>query len=140
MANSRLESLPPLQRELMDIIWEQNEVTASQVRKLYSKRRDLAGNTVRTVMMRMEMKGWLTHRVVGNTFLYTPALPPEAVAGQTVAEVVDTVCGGSPEVLVEALLENRRLSKQETEGIRKILSQAKGKKAVRKKTGRGKKK
>ena len=57
----------------MDIIWEHNEVTASQVRKVYSKRLDLARNTVRTMLMRMEKKGWLKHRVVGRTFLYTPA-------------------------------------------------------------------
>ena len=59
--------------------------------------------------------------------------------GQTVQEVVDTVCGGSAVTLVEALLENRRLGKRETEGIRKMLNQAKRKKADRKKTGRGKK-
>ena len=73
MINSTLVSLSPIQRELMDIIWEHNEVTASQVRKVYSKRLDLARNTVRTMLMRMEKKGWLKHRVVGRTFLYTPA-------------------------------------------------------------------
>ena len=84
-------------------------------------------------MMRMELKGWLKHRVVGRTFLYTPALPPEAVIGQKAVKIVDTVCGGSPEIMVEALLGNRRLGKRETEAIRKMLSQAKRKKSVRKK-------
>ena len=87
------------------------------------------------MMMRMEKKGWLKHRVVGRTYLYAPVLPPEAVIGQTVQEVVDTVCGGSAVTLFESLLESCRLSKRETERIRTMISQAK-----RKKAGKGKKK
>jgi BlaI family transcriptional regulator, penicillinase repressor len=37
---------------------------------------------------------------------------------------VDTVCGGSPEALVTALLDYRGLNSEELERIREMLSQA----------------
>ena len=139
MKRSKLVALSPVQREIMDIVWDQGEAAASQVRQLHSKRSDLARNTVRTMLLRMEDKGWLKHRVVGGTFLYSPALPPEAVIGQKVQEVVDTVCGGSAVTLFEALLEHRRLSSKEIEQIRVMINQSKPKKTVRKKAARGRK-
>ena len=74
---------------------------------------------------RMEEKGWLTHREAGRTFLYTAAQPREATVGQKVLEVVEQVCGGSPEQLVTALLDYRGLSSEELRRIRAMLDQAK---------------
>ena len=40
------ESLSPAQREIMEIIWEHGELSASQVRNILSEDRDVARNTV----------------------------------------------------------------------------------------------
>jgi len=133
MNKARLVPLSPAQREIMDIIWDTGEVTASQVRKVLCGRRKVARNTVRTIIMRMELKGWLKHRVVGRTFIYTAILPKKATIGQRVVEIVDTVCDGSAETLMTALLEYRGLSKQEADRIRTMISQAKRKKAGKRK-------
>jgi BlaI family penicillinase repressor len=53
--------LSPAQREIMDLVWAQGEVTASELRALLPQDRDLARNTVRTMLERMEVKGWLQH-------------------------------------------------------------------------------
>jgi predicted transcriptional regulator len=127
MATKRptLPGLSQSQREIMEIVWDRGEVSASEVRDILSQQRDLAKNTVRTLLDRMEEKGWLKHREDGRTYLYSAAQPREASIGQKVLEVVEHVCGGSPEELVTALLDYRGLSPQELKRIRTLLDEAK---------------
>ena len=74
----------------------------------------------------MEDKGWLAHREVGRAYVYRAARPREESIGRKVREVVENVCGGSPEALVAALLDYRGLRPGELERIRKMLGEAKG--------------
>ena len=131
MKRSKLVAISPAQREIMHIVWDHGEVKASQIRRIILKRRKMSRNTIRTIIMRMEVKGWIKYGVDGRTCLYSSALPPEAVIGQTVWDVIDTDYGGSAAMWFEVLLENWPLSKRETERIRAMINQAKRKKAVR---------
>jgi BlaI family transcriptional regulator, penicillinase repressor len=119
-----LRSLSHSQREIMEIVWDRGEVSAIEVREILAAKRDLAKNTVRTLLERMEDKGWLKHREDGRTFLYSAAQPREASIGQKVLEVVEHICGGSPEALVAALLDYRGLRPDELKRIRQLLNQA----------------
>ncbi len=121
---SELPDLSPAQREIMEIVWERGEVTALEVRHVLSQTRKVARNTVRTLLERMEDKGWLKHREEGRAFLYTPAQPRNDTIGQKVREIVETVCGGSPETLVTALLDYRGLQPDELKRIRQLLDRA----------------
>ena len=119
-----MPELTPAQREIMEIIWERGELSASEVRRILSQTSPVARNTVRTLIERMEEKGWITHRPDGRTFLYSAAQQRNVRIGQKVREVIETVCGGSPEALVTALLDYRGLSPTELERIRQMLSKA----------------
>lgn len=121
---AELPDLSPAQREIMEIVWEREEVTAQEVRRTLSQTRNVARNTVRTLLERMENKGWLKHRAEGRTFFYTSARPRHDTIGQKVREIVETVCGGSPETLVAALLDYRGLRPDELKRIRQLLDQA----------------
>jgi BlaI family penicillinase repressor len=112
------------QKEIMEIVWEKGEVAAIEVRELLADGRELARETVRTMLERMEDKGWLKHRVVGRTFFYSAAVSRDATAGQRVIELIDTVCGGSPERLMTALLDYRGLSAEEAARIEALIKQA----------------
>jgi BlaI family transcriptional regulator, penicillinase repressor len=119
-----LPALSPAQQQLMDIIWQRGEVSATELVNLLHSTRALARNTVCTMLLRMEEKGWLTHREVGRKFLYSAAMPRETTIGKKVAELIDTLCGGSPETLVTALLDHRGLSDAEARRIRAMLDDA----------------
>src|SRR3954451_13217241 len=121
---SDLPNLSPAQREIMEIVWERGEVTANEVRRVLSRTRKVARNTVRTLLERMEDKRWLKHRAEGRSFLYTAARPRHDSVGQKVREIIETFCGGSPETLVAALLDYRGLRPDELERIRQLLDQA----------------
>jgi BlaI family penicillinase repressor len=120
--------LSPAQQELMEIVWTQGELSASEVGKILSPKKRLARNTVRTLLLRMEEKGWLTHREEGRTHRYRAAAPREMSIGKKVVELVDTLCGGSPEALMTALLDHRGLTDAEAGRIRAMLDTARQKK------------
>lgn len=119
-----LPELSPAQLEIMEVIWQLGEASASQIRSILLKKREVARNTVRTLLERMEEKGWLTHREDGRTFFYSAAQPREVSIGARVLDVIDKTCGGSPEKLVSALLDYRGLSDEELIRVRKMLDQA----------------
>ena len=129
-----LPPLSPAQREIMEILWDRGELSAAEVRRSLSDRRKLARNTVRTMLERMEAKGWLKHRAEGRTFYYSPALPRTVGVGHRLLELVDTLCGGSAETLMTALLECRGLTKEEAKRIRTMLDTVESETVVRRKT------
>jgi predicted transcriptional regulator len=114
--------LSAAEQQVMEIVWDRGEVTAKQARD--ALQRGQARNTVRTLLERMEEKGWVAHREVGRAYVYRAARLREESIGRKVREIVDTVCGGSAESLVAALLDYRGLRPGELQRIRKMLNQA----------------
>ena len=128
MAKPSLKNKTPLssaEREIMELIWDKTEAGVLEITEALNKQRPVARNTVRTLMERMEEKGWLTHRVEGRSFVYAATVAREESLGQRVLDMVDKACGGNPEKLMMALLQYRGLSDEESKRIRTILDEAK---------------
>lgn len=115
------------QREVMEIIWDHDEIGVLAVTEILNKERPVARNTVRTLMERMKEKGWLSYRTQGRSYLYSATVPREESLGQRVMDMVDKACGGNPDKLMMALLQYRGLSDDESKRIRKLLDEAKQK-------------
>ncbi len=124
MVQSELPSLSDLQREIMEIIWSCGEATVSQVRESISRKRPLARNTIQTMLVRLEEKGWLDHREEGRSFVYFARVPKSTNLGAKVSHMIDRLFAGSPEQMVNALLEYRGLSANEANRIRKLIQKA----------------
>ncbi len=56
-----------LEREVLELIWKLGKATADQIRQ--ALRRPLKESTVRTVLSRLERKGFLGHEVEQRTFV-----------------------------------------------------------------------
>src|SRR5215472_17308277 len=121
------EPLPRLseaQTEIMNVVWEQGEVTLAQVYSALAAHRELARNTVQTQLTRLVEKGWLTYRSEGKTFYYRSTVPREDAQTSMVHRLVDALFGGSAEGLVMTLLDGRKLSREEADRIRAMIEQA----------------
>ena len=116
--------LSDAQREIMEIIWDRGEATVSEVREVILRNRDIARNTVQTVMVRLEEKGWLKHRTSGRTFVYAANIPRRSSLGAKVSQMVDRMFAGSADELMTALLEYRGLSADEADRIRAMIDDA----------------
>ena len=120
--------LTQAQREIMEVFWDKSEATVADVRKVLSAKRDVARSTVQTMIARLEERGWLTHREVGQTFVYSAARPRKTALGARVSQIVDKMFAGSTADLVTALFEYRGLSPDEADRIRTMIDHAETKK------------
>lgn len=83
---------------------------------------------MRTVLRRLELKGFVTHTVEGRTFLYSAAEAPMAVATRAVKHLIDRLCGGSAEALVLGLVDNAVLSPKQLERLARAIAEHRAKK------------
>ncbi len=136
MAENDPSPLTTAQREIMEIVWARGEATVTEVRDALAKHRSVARNTVLTMIVRLEERGWLKHREQGRTFIYSAARPKSASLGAKVSQMVDRMFGGSPEDLMTALIEYRGLSSEESERIRTMIEESEKASGANKRTGR----
>jgi BlaI family penicillinase repressor len=114
--------LGELERSILLIIWRKGEVTAEQVRE--ELRRPLKDSTIRTVLRRLEEKGYLAHTVENRTFLYRPAESRQRVAGRAVKRIVDWFCEGSVEALLVGMVDSKVLGGAELQRLADRIAQA----------------
>jgi BlaI family transcriptional regulator, penicillinase repressor len=128
--------LSTLENAAMQVIWSKNRVTADDVRIALAKRHDLKDSTVRTVLRRLEEKGYAEHDVEGRTYVYRPRIEPHNVAAQQVRGIIDRLCRGSVESLLVGMVDDNLIT---PEMLRELAEQIEEAEASQKKTDRGKK-
>jgi len=107
--------LGELERSILLIIWRIGDVTAEQVREELG--RPLKDSTIRTVLRRLEEKGYLAHTVENRTFFYRPAESRQRVAGRAVKRIVDWFCEGSVEALLVGMVDSKVLDRAELQRL-----------------------
>jgi predicted transcriptional regulator len=114
--------LGQLERDVLSIVWRLGSVTAEQVREELN--RPLKDSTVRTVLRRLEEKGYLAHSVENRTFLYRPAESRQRVAGRAVKRIVDWFCEGSVEALLVGMVDSQVLDRSELQRLAARIAEA----------------
>jgi predicted transcriptional regulator len=115
--------LGELERDILGIVWRLQKVTAEEVRE--EVHRPLKDSTIRTVLRRLEEKGYLAHSVDNRTFIYRPAESPQKVAARAVQRIVDWFCEGSVEELLVGLVDSKVVSRAELERLARRVAAAK---------------
>ena len=129
-----LAELSAAQLEIMNVIWEHQETTISEVWQELRQRRKIARATVQTMIFRLEEKGWLKHREVGQAFMFSTAVDQEETRRSLVTKLCDRAFDGSAAGLIWALLGDRGVGKNELERIRALIAKAEKKKNRRTKS------
>ena len=121
---AKSEKTPPLseaQLEIMNVVWDNREVTVAQVWRELSARRRVARNTIQTMITRLEERDWLKHRSEGITFWYTATSSRKVTLRRMLRRMTDTAFAGSTAGMVMALLEGQSLSADEAERIQGMI-------------------
>jgi predicted transcriptional regulator len=121
----RLKNLGQAEQAVMHHVWRHGPVTAEDCREALAATWPMKDSTVRTVLRRLEAKGYLTHAVEGRTFRYEAVHAPVAIATRAVRQIIERFCGGSAEALVMGLVDDRVLDPQALERIARRIAQAK---------------
>ena len=107
--------LGDLERDLLSIVWRLGTATAEQTRE--ELERPLKDSTIRTVLRRLEEKGYLAHSVENRTFVYRPAESRQRVAGRAVQRIVDWFCDGSVEALLVGMVDSKIVDRRELQRL-----------------------
>src|ERR1017187_3991382 len=93
----RPPSLGHAEQTVMDPVWSRGPGSAEACRTALHTTWPMKDSTMRTVLRRLEEKGYVTHAVEGRAFLYRAAEHRGNVAARAVKQIIDRFCGGSAE-------------------------------------------
>jgi predicted transcriptional regulator len=115
--------LGDLERDVLRIVWKRQPITAEAVRD--DLNRGLKESTVRTVLHRLEQKGYLQHSVDNRTFVYSAVRAPKHVAAIAVRRLADWLCNGSMEELLVGMVDTDVIDRKQLKRLSAKVARAK---------------
>ncbi len=113
-----------LEHQVMDLVWRHAPCTAEDIRQKLDQ--PLRESTVRTVLHRLEKKGFVTHTTDNRTFVYQAAEARGRVAARAVERIVHWFCHGSMEELLTGMVDSAVLDRKELQRLAAKIAKKKG--------------
>jgi predicted transcriptional regulator len=110
------------ERQIMDIVYRRAKATAAEV--LDDLPDPPTYSAVRAALRLLEEKGLLKHEMDGKRYVYLPTTPRKQARSTALKHLVRTFFNGSPEQVVNALLEESKPSSEELDRLAKLIEQA----------------
>jgi BlaI family penicillinase repressor len=127
----RLRNLGEVEQLVMDYLWTHGPSSSEACREALASSRPMKDSTIRTVLRRLEEKGYLAHEIHGRTFIYKASDARQNVAVRAVKGIIDRFCGGSAEELVLGMVDNAVLDRKQLERLaRRIAEDQVGEKVI----------
>ena len=122
------KNLSNLEHLVMDTLWKRGPSSSEDIRVALEKRHFMKESTARTILKRLEDKGYVRHRVEVRTNIYSGVEPRANVAARAVRRVIDNLYGGSVEELLVGMVDSEVIDGRElAELARKIARRKSGK-------------
>lgn len=116
-------ALSRAEMEVARIVWSLREATVRQVLDQLPDNREINYKTVQTFLRRLEAKGYLVSRREGRSLIYTADARPKQVIRDTVRGFLNNLFNGEPLPLVEHLIRDQGLGKDEINQLRELLNE-----------------
>jgi len=110
MSNMMRRPLTDLQQAILDYIWTHGPSTSEQLREGLRPRHPLKDSSVRTLLRRLEDRGYVTHTAEGKVFVYNAASRRTSVAARAVKQIIDRFWSGSAEQFLAGMVDEKVLS------------------------------
>ena len=109
--------LTELQQAILDFLWARESATAEAIREGLRPRYRLKDSSVRTLLRRLEARGFVNHTLDGKVFVYRATLAARSVAARAVQHIIDRFCAGSVERFLVGMVDERILSARALERL-----------------------
>ena len=119
--------LTDLENAVMRVVWDSEPCSVEAVYEVVSRNRDLKETTIRTLLRRLEQKGYLQHDSEGRAYVYRATERPRSLAARAVRQIIDRFCQGSVEELVSGMVDAKMLSKSEMSRLEEFVRSQKKK-------------
>src|ERR1035441_3252064 len=124
-ARTPRKPLSELEHLVMGILWDRRSATTEDVRAALAQRHPMKESTVRTILKRLEQKGYVQHAVEGRTNVYAGVDAPHSVAAGAVRQIIDRFCGGSVEQLLVGMVNNDVVDERELQRLAQRIARRK---------------
>jgi predicted transcriptional regulator len=118
-----MERLTHVEEETMQAVWRTGEGNV----KAFMENMDEPApyTTVASTIKNLEKKGYLTSRLIGNAYLYKPAVSEEDYKKKFMGSVVREYFDNSYKELVSFFVEQKKLSAKELKEILELIEKGK---------------
>ena len=111
--------LTDLQQAILNFIWAKGAATSEEVREGLLPKHPLKDPSVRTLLRRLEERGYLTHKAEGKVFIYRAKVQARSVAARAVRHIIERFCAGSAEQFLVGMVDENVLSMDEIRRLAK---------------------
>ena len=87
----------------------------------------MTDSSVRTLLRRLEARGYLTHRVDGKVFVYEAAVAPARMAARAVQQIIERFWSGSAERFLVGMVDEKVLTPEALDRMARRVKAAKKK-------------
>ena len=108
--------------EVMNVIWGGGPLATRDIYAGLAAEHTWAYSTVKTLVRRMVAKGWLNTARVGNSFLYSAAVPRNKAVRSAVKEFSSRVLDGLVAPFVAYFAAEKKLSAKDLAQLEEILN------------------
>src|SRR5262245_3199126 len=113
--------LTDLENEVMRVVWDSGHCSVEAVYEVVYKHRELKEPNVRTLLRRLEQKGYLQHEEEGRAYIYRATEPSRSLAARAVRQIIDRFCSGSVEELISGMVDTKVLSKGDIKQLQQFI-------------------
>jgi len=106
---------------LMRALWDHGPMALGDIYGKLPEGNGWAYDTVKTLVRRLAAKGWIGTRRVGNSFLYSAAVPRSTALRLAVRDFSDRVLDGMLSPFVAYYAESRELSPEDLAQLEQIV-------------------
>lgn len=110
------------QLDVMNILWERESATVREAKEEMAD--DLAYTSVLTVFQTLEKNGHVDYEQEGKAYRYYPTVSRKEAGAAAVQYLLRQIFPNAPAALLEAILDVRRLSQEEHDELRAVLTGA----------------
>jgi len=121
MTKRKLSPMSPAETEILRFVWQIEEATVQQVCDQLPPKRNIAYKTVQTLLRRLEIKGYLRHKIKGRAYVFFPAIKREDVVKRTVVDFLDRLFGGDPRPLMQFLAEDGKIDAEDIKRLKELI-------------------
>ena len=126
--NTPRRPLTDLQQAIVDALWSGGPANAEQIRARLAPAHRLKDSSVRTLLRRLEERGYVSHVTEGKVFIYRATSAPQQVAAHSIRQLIDRFWSGSVEQFLTGMVDEKILTPGEIARLAKKIRHGKTRK------------
>ncbi|GLB46387.1 uracil phosphoribosyltransferase [Philodulcilactobacillus myokoensis] len=119
----QLEQITNSEWKIMRVIWTLGHSTSKQITSLLSEKEDWKASTVKTLLRRLDRKGFLKIVRKGRTYVYYSKIDEQTAANDAVLNIFHNICAMHAGKALNSVIQNVPISKNDIQVLIQTLHQ-----------------